>query len=530
MKSIDARTAKARIHAHGEIAFLDVREHGQYGEGHPFLAVPCPFSRLEILAPSLIPRLGVPVILIDDGDGVSEHAARALAGLDYCDVCWIDGGAPAWKAAGFTLFKGVNLPSKTLGELIEECWHVPHVSADALDAWKSQGRAFHLFDSRPASEYCKMTIPASVCLPNGELPYRFAHAITDAETPVVINCAGRTRSIIGAAGLVLAGVSNPVYALENGTQGWALSGRALWHGADAAPFPAMNAESKGASAARAKAIAARYEIPFIAAQRLRALAEDEARTLYLFDVRTAEEFAAGTFPGAVWAAAGQLVQATDQWIGVRRARVVLIDDAGLRAAVTAVFLRQLGYDVFILVLDESGTTYEPLLRADAPAPFAPAALPTINAIDAAALPGAGGLLIDLRGSMEYRAGHLAGAVWSIRPRLAMIPIHPEQRIALVGDRSVVAVAAKDLSARGVSDIAHVAGDPALWRAAGVQIIASPNAPSDADAIDYLFFVHDRHDGNMESARRYLAWETGLVAQLDAAERGEYRIGVGPFAP
>ena len=53
--------------------------------------------------------------------------------------------------------------------------------------------------------------------------------------------------------------------------------------------------------------------------------------------------------------------------------------------------------------------------------------------------------------------------------------------------------------------------------------ASPDVPANRDCIDYLFFVHDRHDGNKEAARQYLAWETGLVAQLDARERAAFRL-------
>jgi 3-mercaptopyruvate sulfurtransferase SseA len=67
------------------------------------------------------------------------------------------------------------------------------------------------------------------------------------------------------------------------------------------------------------------------------------------------------------------------------------------------------------------------------------------------------------------------------------------------------------------------GGMAAWRAAGLPVEATPELPADGDCIDYLFFVHDRHDGNKEAARRYLAWETGLVAQLDAQERAAFRL-------
>jgi hypothetical protein len=54
-------------------------------------------------------------------------------------------------------------------------------------------------------------------------------------------------------------------------------------------------------------------------------------------------------------------------------------------------------------------------------------------------------------------------------------------------------------------------------------VGSGAKPADGDAIDYLWFVHDRHDGNLDAARRYLAWEQGLIAQLDAEEKAEFDL-------
>ena len=46
----------------------------------------------------------------------------------------------------------------------------------------------------------------------------------DPKTLVVVNCAGRTRSIMGAESLRRAGIPNKVVALRNGTMGWELAG------------------------------------------------------------------------------------------------------------------------------------------------------------------------------------------------------------------------------------------------------------------------------------------------------------------
>jgi rhodanese-related sulfurtransferase len=255
--------AKARLHGGGEIAFLDVREAGQFGEGHPLFAVPCPYSRLELVVSALVPRLDVPVLLIDSGDGVAEKAARRLEGLGYGDVSVVAGGTPAWEQAGLTLFKGVNVPSKTLGELAEAIWHPRTIDAATLREWHGNGEAFRFFDARPPAEFSKMHVPGAVCLPNGELAHRFAAAVKDPETPVLISCAGRTRGIVGAIGLKLAGVPNPVFALENGTQGWALAGEDLVRDDLAEPYPDPGEADLGENRRRAKSICERFQIPWI---------------------------------------------------------------------------------------------------------------------------------------------------------------------------------------------------------------------------------------------------------------------------
>src|SRR6218665_847590 len=130
--------------------------------------------------------------------------------------------------------------------------------------------------------------------------------------------------------------------------------------------------------------------------------------------------------------------------------------------------------------------------------------------------------IDVRGSMQFRAGHIPQARWSIRPRLAADTKGETRQIVLVADDAALAAWAAMSELDGHAPLLLEGGMPA-WRAAGLPLQATPALPADADCIDYLFFVHDRHDGNKEAARRYLAWETGLVAQLDAQERAAFRL-------
>jgi rhodanese-related sulfurtransferase len=520
-RTISAVEAKARLHGGGEIAFLDVSEAGQFGQGHPLFAVPCPYSRLELQIEGLVPNRHAPIVVIDAGDGVAAAAARRIEALGYTDAAVVQDGIGGWAAAGFTLFKGVNVPSKALGELCEAVWHPPMIDSETLDAWRVAGRPFQLFDARPPAEHARMRVPGARCLPNGELAHRFAAAVPDASMPVVVGCAGRTRGLIGAIGLRLAGIPNAVMALENGTQGWALAGGTLERGATAAPYPVLGEAELAVSRERALRLMRDWQVPRIDRSQLDAFGVERDCTLYLFDVRSAEEFHAGHLAGAVHAPGGQLVQATDQWIGVRRARVVLSDDTGLRAALAAFWLRQMGWDVYVLLDIGEGPTDR---TVECEPTGVVEGLPFVSPQQAAAELASGTrLLLDLRPSQIHRALHPHGARWTIRPRLAQV-LDGEKAITLLADDPETAVlAARDLAELGCPDVALMIGGMRGWQEAGLPVAASPDQPPPDEAIDFLTFVHDRHDGNLEASRLYLAWEQGLIAQLDRDERAEFRL-------
>ncbi|UVA79600.1 rhodanese-like domain-containing protein [Pandoraea commovens] len=510
------------LHDGTEIAVFDVREHGQYGEAHLFYGVTLPYSRLELDIVRLAPRRDARIVVYDTDQSVAVLAAQRLDALGYSDVYVLEGGTQAWQAAGFTLFAGVNVPSKTFGELVEMAYHTPRVTARELAAMRERGDNVVILDGRPVNEYLKMTIPSSICCPNGELGYRIRDLVPDTTTPIVVNCAGRTRSIIGAQTLINLGIPNPVMALENGTQGWYLEDLPLEHGSTRrypdAVSPASVTQMRDASGA----LAERFAVPEVDASTFAQWAKDTSRTLFLCDVRTPEEYAAGTLPGAQHTPGGQLIQATDQYVGVRHARVVLFDNDGVRAPIVASWLRQLGHDAYVL---RDGLNSGASLAA--PTPGVETTLPEIDvATLKTALADGSATVIDVRPSMSFRREHATGARWAIRPRLPKLPA--SGNVVLIADeRGVAELFAADWRRENAQDsrtFSLLAGGFKAWAAAGLPVEATPDSPPDADCIDYLFFVHDRHDGNKAAARQYLAWETGLLAQLDEHERGAFRIG------
>lgn len=518
-RSITAHTLQEWLRDGQEIALVDVREHGQYGEGHPFLAVCAPYSRLELDLPLLVPRRTTRVVLFDSGEGVAERAALRLRAAGYSALWTLQGGAPAWAASGRTLFPGQNLPSKTFGERVEQVFGVPQLTPRELQRRLAAGEPLVLLDGRTPQEHRRMTIPGAIPLPNGELALRWRGVVPDDATPVVVHCAGRTRGIVGAQILRDLGIPNPVFALENGTQGWALAGLALERGSRRElPAPSPDAATREA----ALALAAREGVPRLDARQAQAWLDDPRRTTCVFDVRTAEEYQAGCLPGTRHATGGQLLQTTDHYLGVRHARVLVLDDDELRAPVVAAWLRRLGTDAAIVRQGIGAPLRIPLPRQllpPAPPWQAPDALLTTRTPPP--------VLLDLRASSAYRQGHAEGALWSIRPRIVADAARATggdraRPLCLVADdEAIVRLAAQDLREAGHAQLSWLRHD--ALQAAGWPQQATPDTPADAEAIDYLFFVHDRHDGNLDAARRYLQWETGLIAQCAPDELALYRL-------
>ncbi len=347
-KRIDAAALRGYLTAEGELAPLDVRDEIAFAAGHVLLARSVPVGRIDAVIDALVPRRATPIVLMDDADGLADRAAAPLAALGYTDVAALEGGIAAWKAAGLELFSGTNVPSKAFGELVEHRHHTPSISAEELQALKDKGTDLVILDSRPYVEYQRMAIPGGIDCPGAELAYRVHDIVPKPDTLVVVNCAGRTRSIIGAQSLINAGIPNRVVALRNGTMGWQLAGFEVERGADRRP-----PEPTGAGLAKARLGAARnaakYGVRTIDPAALAKFQAETGRTTYLLDVRNPEEFEAGHMPDSVSAPGGQLVQATDRYVGTLGARLVLIDDTGVRAQMTGAWLRQMGWrDVFVL--------------------------------------------------------------------------------------------------------------------------------------------------------------------------------------
>jgi rhodanese-related sulfurtransferase len=327
-----------------EIALLDLRHEAAFATGHPLFAANLAHDRIALDAEVRLPRKAVSIVLYDNGEGLVDGAAAQLRALGYTDVRRLDGGLRGWEAAGYELFQDVNSYSKAFGELVEARRHTPSLPAEEVAALIAEKADIAILDARRFDEYATMNIPGSVSVPGAELVLRAAEAAPDPDTTIIVNCAGRTRSIIGTQSLINAGVKNRVVALRNGTIGWTLAGQELQRGSDRRADPGDAAEAR----ARARAVAYKSGVRHIGPEDAAALAAEAGRTLYRFDVRSADDYAAGHIAGFRHYPGGQLVQETDMAAPVRGARILLADDIGPRADMTASWLAQMGWEVFVL--------------------------------------------------------------------------------------------------------------------------------------------------------------------------------------
>lgn len=523
---ISAQTLRSWLYDGAELALLDVREPGQMILAHILFSAPLPYTRFEAGLAQLAPNPAVRMVLCDEGDGVAQRAAARATALGYSNVSCLSGGVASWAEAGHTLYRGVNVPSKAFGELIEHAVDTPRLPCAKIAEMQTDGTDMVIMDGRPLEEYTKMSIPGADCCPNGELALRSAAFAPDPNTTIIVNCAGRTRSIIGAQTLIDMGVPNPVYAMENGTQGWKLAGLELDKGRHGVlpQMPTALVTQK----ANADALAIRHGVETVTDETLQDWLDATDRTVFLLDVRTSDERAEDpearrdvmSCLGVIHAPGGQLVQATDQWIGVRNATVVVLDTEGVRAKVSAAWLRRIGHQAVTLLggIDALANMSAGAARAA----WTPDVLPSIapEALGDALANGA--TLLDLRSSASFRTGHIQGAYWSIRPRLPALTA--DTNAVLIADNdTVAALAADDLRTNGISKVSRLAGKLMDWEAAGLETVGTPTEPTEAERIDFQSFTAGRHDGDADASRQYLKWEIELVDQLDADERAVFRI-------
>jgi rhodanese-related sulfurtransferase len=520
VKPIDARTLKAWLHDGGEIALLDAREEMPFDLRHILMAACVPLGRLEVIVGDSVPRRGARVVWCDDGERLAQRAAARMAGLGYQDVSVLTGGVAAWEDAGYRIYSGVHVPSKAFAEVVEHEAHTPWVDAVELNRMIHSGMDMVLFDSRSYEEFHNNSIPTAISVPGAELVYRFADLVPSADTTVVVNCGGRTRSIIGAQSLINAGVPNKVVSMQNGTQGWHLAGLPVLKG-KTARAGAVSAAGHAAARACAARVAERFGVVSIDTATLAAWqAEAETRALFAFDVRSPEEYQAAHLPGMKNVPGGQLVQETDAHAAIWGGRVVCVDDDGVRGIMTAHWMKQMGWDCVAMTLDRLSGEAGPYVH------------PALGLVEAPSIDVAGlaaridAVVVDLDWSRPYSDGHIPGAWYAIRSRLAEDFSKIPAAGAIVftsGDGILARLAAAEWAGR--APVFALEGGTRAWVESGRSLETGAGRMASA-AEDMRLRARDVPGKVEDAMNAYLSWEIELVNQMATDDDRRFRVGAG----
>lgn len=467
-------------------ALIDVREKGEFVQRHIFRAVPIPRGLLEIRMPQRVPVRDVPIILYDVDGHRAGLAAETLEAMGYQDVRLLDGGLEAWAAAGGRTDYGTNVPGKDYGEKVAVQRKTPHLTPQEIVERQKRGERILILDSRTREEYERAHVPGAFNVPGAELPIRIRTLIDAPENKdatIVVNCAGRTRSILGADVLIRMGMKNPVYALENGTMAWTMAGFELESGpgadVDVADAPSAHAVARDF----ANRVAEEDGVGSMSIDEFEALQASGALH-YALDVRLPQEYDAGHIPGSISLPGGQIALAADEIVAVNQAPVVLISNSDVRAKISGSYAKQIGYPN-VMVLEggiEGWQASGRELVTDEPAPevfgLAEARERTrsIAPEELQAVVEAGGaLIVDVKGSGDYALDHIAGSRWvprgDLERRIGKYAENKGQPIVVTdNDGTRAALAAATLQDLGYTDVRWLDGGLDAWRAAGYETV------------------------------------------------------------
>lgn len=202
---------------------------------------------------------------------------------------------------------------------------------------------------------------------------------------------------------------------------------------------------------------------------------------------------------------------------------MLADDDGPEADMTASWLAQMGWRVFVLdgVRACDGTASGP----DRPARPARPTIAWTEPEEARRLLDTGWVALDVGTHRSYVAGHLPGSRWASRTLL----VHRADRLIGEGVPAVVtsdddvltALAAHELGA-GRRQVVGLAGGVAAWQKAGFGVERGVGAAL-SNPEDRYVRPYEGTDADPDRMQAYLDWEYGLVEQL--RRDGTHRFAV-----
>jgi len=508
---------RKKLLAGQEIALIDVREEDPYAQGHPLFAANISLSKFEVEILNRIPRLSTDIVIYDNGVGLAERAYQQLQALGYQQISLLDGGLQGWKDAGGEIFIDVNSASKAFGEFVEHHKGTPSLSAQEVKKLIDDQENIVILDARRFDEYQTMSIPGGISVPGAELVLHAKNIVKDENTKIIVNCAGRTRSLIGTQSLINAKIGHEVYALRNGTIGWTLAQQQLALGQHQQYTNFANKNNPLGVLENAKQLTQQAGVKTISLEQLQLFQQQSERTTYVFDVRSEEEYIQAHLPNSRWIGGGQLVQETDHYASVRGARIVLIDDQLVRAYMTASWLAQMNWEVYVLDADFQKIFTEqggwkpvvPLLHIKHRI--------TPEQLQGWLDVGEEVTILDFTTSANYQKGHIPTAQWVLKADIERLfnekKIPTNHKIVVTCGTSLLAqYAVSALQAKISENVYVLEGGNQAW--AKTFVLETDKHVYLSPRIDRYKRPYEGTDNSIQAMQDYLEWEYGLVAQLN----------------
>ncbi len=516
--SISPDALKSLLSGDSQFALIDVREAGEYNSSHIPGSSLIPRRQLEFQMPAAVPFKGARVVVSDDDGRRAAAAAITLERMGYTQVSVLEGGINRWSSKDYPTEWGTNVPSKDFGERVEVVHQVPEIDADDLQSRIQRGEKLVILDTRTPEEYQRFCIPGGRSMPGGELAFRITDVVKDLDpdTTVIVNCAGRTRSIIGTRVLQRMGFNNAL-GLKNGTSGWVLAGHQLERGADRVQLPETSSQGLAAAEAYAAKLAAEDGVRYLDVAGLQRFRDKQSReTVYLIDVRTREEYEAGHIPGFRWFPGGQAVQRTDDVAVVHNSTVIFSCDGKVRSTSVASWYRQMGLkEVYALegganAWLAAGLELEKGMPAELPLGLAEARSKVRFLSPEELNRSMPSQILFVDTSQDFSRGHLPGTRWAPRGWLEFqagdnAPSKEETVVVTCNDGQSSVLAGAALSELGYRDAAVLEGGMAAWRQTGLPVETGLTGVM-APPTDVVMLGVDRNPAEM---MHYLRWETAL---------------------
>ena len=515
---ISAKDLNGLLHGKSKFALIDVREAGEYNSPHIADSSLIPRKELEFRMDVSAPVKGELLVICDDDGRRATLAAATLESMGFNNVSVLSHGINQWSTEGFPTEWGSNVISKDFGERMEVEHHVPEIEATELHERIERGDKLVILDTRTPEEYQRFCIPGGRSVPGGELALRVTDITKDLDkdTTIIVNCAGRTRSVIGTRVLQRMGWTN-IFGLKNGTSGWLLAGYDLETGGDRLGLPEPSEDGLAAALKYADRLAEEDGVRYLDVDTVQSMLDErKEKTCYFVDVRTTEEYAAGHIPGFRWFPGGQVVQRSDDVLVVKNCPVVFCCDGKARATFIASWYRQFGFEE-VYAVDGGSTAWAASGRrlesgsSDAIPSGLEAARGQVNMVSPQELDAAKpASVICVEISSDFAAGHVSGARWVPRGSLEMeiAGIAPDKSAAIAvtcNNGQNGALAGATLKEMGYQDVSVLEGGIAAWRQTGLGVEQGLSGvmrpPTD--------IVPSGPERNFADMMNYLRWETAL---------------------